>query len=162
MEHGIKCSVLGTVWQSDLRPSLSVILGVALTCVQDLTLGFVEPQEISMGPPIAPVKVPVDGIPCLQWVHCVAHLVSCANLLRVMSLPLSVSLMKTLNSTGPRMHPWGILLVADFHLNIQALTGTLWMQPPSLSIYRASNPYLANLGVRMLGGTILKAVQVSR
>lgn len=66
MEHGIKCSVLGTVWQSDLRSSLSVILGVALTCVQDLTLGFVEPQEISMGPPIAPVKVAVDGIPCLQ------------------------------------------------------------------------------------------------
>jgi len=39
------------------------VLGIALTHVQDLTLGFVEPHEVCTGPPLEPVRIPLDGIP---------------------------------------------------------------------------------------------------
>ncbi|KAK4831314.1 hypothetical protein QYF61_016803, partial [Mycteria americana] len=44
------------------------VLGIALTHVQDLALGLVELPEVCMGPPLKPVKVPLDGIPSLQRV----------------------------------------------------------------------------------------------
>ena len=44
------------------------VLGITLTPVQDLALGLVELHEACMGPPLKPVKVPLDGIPSLQHV----------------------------------------------------------------------------------------------
>ncbi|GAB0188195.1 cAMP-dependent protein kinase inhibitor alpha [Grus japonensis] len=49
-------------------PSLYLIPGVALTHVQDLALGLVELHAVHTGPPLKPVKIPLDGIPCLQHV----------------------------------------------------------------------------------------------
>ncbi|GAB0186614.1 mitochondrial enolase superfamily member 1 [Grus japonensis] len=46
-----------------------VVLGIALTHMQDLALGLVELHEFRMGPPLQPVKVPLDGIPSLQRVN---------------------------------------------------------------------------------------------
>ncbi|GAB0196099.1 cAMP-dependent protein kinase inhibitor alpha [Grus japonensis] len=46
-----------------------VVLGIALTHVQDLALGLVELHEVHMGPLLQPVKVPLDGIPSLQQVN---------------------------------------------------------------------------------------------
>ena len=46
------------------------VLGIALIHVQDLALGLVELHEVRMGPPLKPVKVPLDGIPSLQRVDC--------------------------------------------------------------------------------------------
>ena len=37
------------------------VLGIALTHVQDLSLGLVEPHEVCKGPPLKPVEVPLDG-----------------------------------------------------------------------------------------------------
>jgi len=45
------------------------VLGIALTHVQDLALGLAELHEVRTGPPLKPVKVPLDGIPLLQHVH---------------------------------------------------------------------------------------------
>ncbi|KAK4810808.1 hypothetical protein QYF61_008780 [Mycteria americana] len=69
---------------------------------------------------------------------------STANLLRVHSVPLSMSVMKILNSTGSRTP-----LVTGFHLDIEPLTRSLWTQPSSqflihLTVY-PSNPSLSNL-----------------
>ena len=44
------------------------MLGIAPTHVQDLALGLVELHEVRTGPPLKPVKVPLDGIPSLQRV----------------------------------------------------------------------------------------------
>ena len=45
------------------------MLGIASTQVQDLALGLVELHEVRMGPPLKPVKVPLDGIPSfLQYI----------------------------------------------------------------------------------------------
>ncbi|KAK4827359.1 hypothetical protein QYF61_017284 [Mycteria americana] len=41
------------------------MFGIALTQVQDLALGLVELHEVRMGPPLKPVKVPLDGISSL-------------------------------------------------------------------------------------------------
>lgn len=38
--------------------------------VQDLAHHFVELHEVFIGPPLKPVKVPVDGIPSLHLVNC--------------------------------------------------------------------------------------------
>ncbi|KAK4814241.1 LOW QUALITY PROTEIN: hypothetical protein QYF61_012737 [Mycteria americana] len=56
-------------------------------------------------------------------------LVSSANLLRVHSISLSMSLMKILNSTGPSTDPCGTPPITDLHLDIEPLTATLWMLP---------------------------------
>ncbi|KAK4818497.1 hypothetical protein QYF61_014227 [Mycteria americana] len=50
------------------------VLGIAATHVQDLALGLVELHEVHMGPPLKPVKVPLDGIPSLQAVYCTTQL----------------------------------------------------------------------------------------
>ncbi|KAK4827563.1 hypothetical protein QYF61_019187 [Mycteria americana] len=50
------------------------VLGIALTHVQDLALGFVELHEVHTGPPLKPVRVPLDGIPPLQHVDCTTQL----------------------------------------------------------------------------------------
>ncbi|KAK4818440.1 hypothetical protein QYF61_013127 [Mycteria americana] len=76
-------------------------MGVAPTQAQDLALGLVEPHEVRTGPPLKPLKVPLDGIPSSSMLTTPHSLVSLANLLRVHSIPLSVSLMKILSSTGP-------------------------------------------------------------
>ena len=39
------------------------------TQVQDFALGFIELHEVLTGPPLKPVKVPLDGIPSLQQLH---------------------------------------------------------------------------------------------
>ncbi|KAK4831319.1 hypothetical protein QYF61_016808 [Mycteria americana] len=50
------------------------VLGIALTHVQVLALGLVELPEVCTGPPLKPVKVPLDGIPSLQCVDCTTQL----------------------------------------------------------------------------------------
>jgi len=50
------------------------VLGITLTHVQDLALGLVEPHEVRTGPPLKPVKVPLDGILSLQHVDCTTQL----------------------------------------------------------------------------------------
>ncbi|KAK4830572.1 hypothetical protein QYF61_011750 [Mycteria americana] len=45
------------------------VLGTSPTHVPDLALGPVELHEVHMGPPLKPVKVPLDGIPSLQRVN---------------------------------------------------------------------------------------------
>ena len=50
-----------------LQPVL--IVGVALTQVQDLALGLVEPHEVHVGPLLEFVQVPLDGIPSLRRVN---------------------------------------------------------------------------------------------
>ena len=45
------------------------VLGTALTYVQDITPGLLEHHDIHTGPPLKPVKVPLDGILSLQHVN---------------------------------------------------------------------------------------------
>ncbi|KAK4825966.1 hypothetical protein QYF61_003535 [Mycteria americana] len=81
-------------------PQPVLIPGVAPTQVQDPALGLVEPHQVHMGPLLQLVHVPLDDIPSGVSTAPLS-LVSSANLLRVHSIPLSMSLMKILNSTGP-------------------------------------------------------------
>ncbi|KAK4816418.1 hypothetical protein QYF61_016854 [Mycteria americana] len=55
-------------------PQPVLILGVALTQVQDLALGLVEPHEVRTGPLLELVQVPLDGIPSLRRVNCTTQL----------------------------------------------------------------------------------------
>ncbi|PKU44258.1 hypothetical protein llap_5451 [Limosa lapponica baueri] len=51
-------------------PAHSVfVLGIDLTQVQNLALGLIELHEVYAGPLLKPVKVPLDGIPSLQYVN---------------------------------------------------------------------------------------------
>ncbi|KAK4808976.1 hypothetical protein QYF61_015210 [Mycteria americana] len=51
-----------------------LILGIALTQVQDLALRIVEVHEVCMGPLLKPVKVALDGIPSLLRINCTTEL----------------------------------------------------------------------------------------
>lgn len=51
-----------------------LVLGIALTQVQDLALGLVELHKIHTGPPFKPVHVPLDAIPSVLHVDCTTQL----------------------------------------------------------------------------------------
>jgi len=53
-----------------IHPKSLLILGVAVTHVQDLAVGHLELHEVHMGPILKPVKVPLHGIPSLKHVSC--------------------------------------------------------------------------------------------
>ncbi|KAK4832535.1 hypothetical protein QYF61_023867 [Mycteria americana] len=55
-------------------PHSVLILGIALTQVQNLALGLVELHEVHRGPLLKPVKVPLDGIPSLRNISCTTRL----------------------------------------------------------------------------------------
>lgn len=69
---------------------------------------------------------------CPSVVSSVPHsFVPSAVLLRLPSVPLSVSSVKMLNTTDPRVEPWGTSLVTSLYLDTEPLTTTLaaFIQP---------------------------------
>jgi len=57
--------LLGRAALNPFIPQPALMVGVALSQVQDLALGLVEPHEVHTGPPLQLVQVPLDGI--LSW-----------------------------------------------------------------------------------------------
>lgn len=76
------------------------------TQVLDLVPDLVELNEVCLGPPLKPVKVPLDSIPSLQWKElCTTEL---GVLLRVQFISLSTLLTKMLNSASPSGNLWNV------------------------------------------------------
>ena len=65
--------LLGKAALNTFTPQPVLILGVAPTCVQDPTLGLVEPHEF-IGPFLELVQVSLDGIPSLRHVDHATHI----------------------------------------------------------------------------------------
>jgi len=64
------------------------MFGIALTQVQDLSLGLVDLHRVSMGPVLRSVYVLLDGIPFLQQINCTTQLdVACKLAEVAMSVP---------------------------------------------------------------------------
>lgn len=78
-----------------------LILVVAPSQVQDLALHH-ELHEVHVCPLLKLVTVPLDGIPSLNTLN---SSVLSADLLRMHSIAMSVSLIKMLSSTGLNTHP---------------------------------------------------------
>ena len=72
------------------------------------------------------------GIPPFSELTTPHSFVSSANLLRMHSIPLLMSLLKMLKSTGPSTDTGGTPIVADLHPDIEPLT-TLWLHPATSS-----------------------------
>ena len=86
---------------------LSVLTsGFAPTQVQHAAFGFVEPHWVHVVPLCEPAQVPLDGVPSFCRIHCSTRLSAISKLMRVHSMPSSVSLMKMLNSSSPETDPW--------------------------------------------------------
>jgi len=81
-----------------------LIAGVAVTHLQDLSLGLVEPHEVHIGPLLELVNVSLDGILSIWCVHCTTKLGVICKVAEV-ALDITKSLMKILNGTGPSMDP---------------------------------------------------------
>ena len=80
------------------------VLGITQTQVQDLAPGLTELYEVNTGPPLEPLKVPLDGIPSLKHINCTIQLgVICK--LRVHLIPLSMLLTKMSSSAIPTTDP---------------------------------------------------------
>ena len=101
------------------------VLGIVPTHMQDFTLGIVEIHEVCLGPPLKPVKVPLDGIPSLQYVDCTTQLGAISKLAECALNPIVCVANKMLNSTAPNTNPQGTPLVTGLHLDIELLTATL-------------------------------------
>jgi len=74
--------------------------------------------------------------------------------------------MNVLNSTGPRIEPWGTPRVSSYQPDAAPLTTTLWALPFS-QFFTQCTAYLLisqldNLSRRMLWGTVSKALLKSR
>ena len=88
-------------------PQLILMTWVAFCQVQDFTLRFVEPYEFHLSGSLWMASCPLG-------MSTASHrLVWSANLLRMHLIPLSMSLMKMINSTGSITDPWGMPLVTN-------------------------------------------------
>jgi len=71
------------------------------------------------------------------------------------------SLIKMLQSTGPKMDLWDTSLITSLHLYAEPFTTTLWLWPSNQFLFHwivhPSNPRLSNLEIRMWCGTTSKA-----
>ena len=96
--------LLGRVAFNPVIPQPVLIPGVALTLMQDLALGLVDPHDVHTGPLLQLVQVLLDGIPSFWCVNCTTQLgVICKR--AEGALNLAKSLMKMLNSSGPSTDP---------------------------------------------------------
>ncbi|RMC15740.1 hypothetical protein DUI87_07944 [Hirundo rustica rustica] len=77
--------------------------GIVLTQAQNFALGLVELHNVHMDPVLQLLKIPLDGISSMSIpLH---SLVTLANLLRMLSIPLSMSPAEMLNSASPNTSP---------------------------------------------------------
>jgi len=81
-------------------PQSLLILGIALTQAQDPALGLDELHGVGMGLLLKSVKVPLDGILSLKRINCTTQHGIICELAEGVFIPLSMSLTKTMNSTG--------------------------------------------------------------
>lgn len=68
-------------------------------------MAFVEPYEVRTGPPLKPVKVPLNDIPALQCVVRTTQLGVIGKLVKIHSISLSMSLTKIFKSISPSTDP---------------------------------------------------------
>ena len=139
----------------------ALMSGTAPTQEQHLAPGLFKPPQIPMCPLSEPAQVPLHGVPSFCCVHCTTQLGVISKLLRVHSIPPSVSLIEMLKSSGPRMDPWGTPLITGLHLDMEPLTTALWLRPSNQfliqHIVQPSNPSLSNLEIRLWCRTVSKA-----
>ena len=76
-----------------------------LTEMQDHALGLAEPHEVHVGPPLKPVKVPLDGIPSLWHINCTAQLGVVCRLAEGALSPTVRVIDEESNSIGPNTGP---------------------------------------------------------
>lgn len=100
-------------------PQPVLIWGIALIQVQPLALSLANPLKL--------VQIPLDGILSFRCVNHITHMESPTSLLRLPLSPWSMSLIKTLNYTGPSKNSSETLLVTDVYWSTEALTTTHWM-----------------------------------
>lgn len=90
-----QCCFPGVLLTSVLMPR------IAPTQVQHAAFGFVEPHWVLVVPLCEPAQVPLDGVPSSCCIHCSTRLSAISKLMRVHSMPSSVSLLKMLKSANP-------------------------------------------------------------
>lgn len=88
-------------------------------------LGFSKLHEASRTQLSRQSRYDLDGIPSLLWINYTTQFGFILNHAEGALIP-SMSLMKMLNSTGPRIDPWGTPLITGFHLDLEALPDTSW------------------------------------
>lgn len=80
----------------------------------------------SQGPSSQVCPGPLDGIPFFSCINGTAQLhVLCR--LAEDTFDLTVSLIKVLKSTGPKVESWGTPLITGLHLDTEPLTKALWL-----------------------------------
>jgi len=87
----------------------ALLSGIALSQVQHLAFGLVEPHQVLVGPLLQPVLVPLDGFPSLQCIDCNTQIGVICKLAE-----------GALNS---------IVYVIGFCPDIEPLITTLWLKP---------------------------------
>jgi len=91
-------------------------------------LGLVEPRSVQVGMLFKLVQVPLDGISSFNCVNCTTQLGVINKLAESALDPIIYVTDKMLKNTGPRMDPWGSLLVTTIHQDIKPSIITLWLQ----------------------------------
>ena len=115
--------------QGDLPQSVS-IPGIAPTQQQHPALGLTEPHWVHMGPLLQPVQILLHGFPSFRVSTAPLSLVSLANLLRVHSMPSSVT-DEDVEEHRSQDRPRGTPLVASLHPDTEPLITALWLHPAS-------------------------------
>ena len=124
-----------------------------------------EPHLVHTGPPFEIIEVHLDGVIFFCCIKSITQLGVISKLAECALDPSSLSLIKMLKSTRPKVDPWGTSLcywpppghrTIDHHW--------LWHSNQFLihQIVCPFNPYLPNLEIRMWWGTMPEALQICR
>ncbi|KAK4832374.1 hypothetical protein QYF61_022229 [Mycteria americana] len=123
------------------------VLGIAPPHVQDLALGLVELHEVHTGPPLKPVKVPLNGIPSRQCVNCTTE--------------LGVIRMLAEGALNPTVHVANKDVKQHRHQAVDCNCLSVTIQPIPYPLVHPSNPCLSNLETRMSCGMVSNALHKS-
>ncbi|KAK4823558.1 hypothetical protein QYF61_003302 [Mycteria americana] len=99
-----------------LFPKPAALHGVAVTQVQDLALGLLEPHTIDLGPSIQPVQVPLQSLPTLKQINTPTQLGVICKLTDGAINPFVQIIDKDIKQNWPPTEPWGTPLVTGRQL----------------------------------------------
>lgn len=125
--NGFSSSLSANLFSSLLIPLWRVIP----TQLEDSAVAFVELHKVLVNPLPQPVKDYLNAALLSKVLTAPSNFMSFLNLLRVHSVPSPRLLIKTINSVGPSVDPWGKLQVTGSRLDFVLLIRTLWVRPCS-------------------------------
>lgn len=127
-----------------------LVVGLALTELQDLVLGLVRHHEVCTGPPRRPLQVPLDAFPSLRCADRSTQLgvisKPAAGALSPAASPANNGIKRHQSQSQPRATP----LVTDLHRDAEPWSTALRVKPSSRILIQQLRPHRSPLHIKVI------------